>query len=447
MLSVAQRWAIVIIGIPLGFCLGYLANHFSFPWDSSQKATANDEGETPRVELNRILTNGSSDIPALHEMDERIERYLKRWEIRGASIAVSKGDSLVYAKGYGWADEERQERMTPQHLLRVASVSKLLTAAGIMKLVDVGKLQLHARVFGPKGLLNDTAYTNVVKDKRIFDITVEQLLRHQAGFNNAAGDPMFSTRFIMMQNRLTSAPDNRQLIPIILRRRLGYTPGQGSKYSNFGYMLLSQIIERVTGMPYEDFMQKNLFAPAGCFDMHLARNYYENRRSNETRYYMHNTATPSPEFNNSGRMVVRCYGENDIERLNGAGGWCASAPELCRFVAAIDGRPGVRDVLSKQSVEAMTADLHKEHAFSLGWNTTPSNGPWVRTGTLVGTSALVVVYPDGECWVMITNTSTWRGHAFAKETIGFFDKLRHKYADGFPHRSLWPINTNETHAL
>ena len=309
-----------------------------------------------------------------------------------------------------------------------------------MKLVDEGRLHLSDKVFGAQGLLNDTAYTNAVTDKRVFDITVEQLLRHKGGFGNGAGDPMFSTRIIMMQNHLTTPPDNHQLTRIILRRRLSYTPGEGNTYSNFGYMLLSQIIERVSGQPYEQFMCERLFAPAGCHDFHLARNYYENKRPNEVRYYMHNTATPSLEFNNSGRMVVRCYGENDIEHLNGAGGWCASAPELCRFIAAIDGRKGVDDVLSAESVGLMTEDRHDEHAFSLGWNKTPKNGPWVRTGTLVGTSALVVLFPDCECWVMITNTSTWRGHAFAKETVGFFDKLRQKYGQQFPKRSLWPMD-------
>lgn len=437
-LSVAQRWAIVVVGIPLGFCLGCLLHQHS----SSLLNRGNGEADAERnkVELNKVLTNDQCKVEGLEEMNKRIERYLTRWEIRGASIAVSRGDSLVYAHGFGWADEEKKERMEPGHLLRVASVSKLLTAAGIMKLVEEGKLRLSDHVFGAHGVLNDTAYTNVITDKRLLDITVEQLLRHKAGFTNGAGDPMFSTRIIMMQNKLSVPPDNRQLIRIVLRRRLGYTPGEGTKYSNFGYMLLSQIIEKRSGMPYEDFMQRKLFHPAGCYDMHLARNYFENKRPNEVRYYMHNTATPSPEFNNSGRMVVRCYGENDIERLNGAGGWCASAPELCRFIAAIDGRPGVKDVLSEQSVKAMTADMHQEHAFSLGWNTTPDNGPWVRTGTLVGTSALVVVFPDGECWVMITNTSTWRGHAFAKETISFFDKIRQKYAQQFPRRSLWPMN-------
>ena len=435
-LTTTQRWLLVLVGMAVGIAAGILYNK---EYDPIGRFAKLKENERPRYELNKHLTNSQSDIDTLQAMDREIERYLKRWEINGASLAISRGDSLIYAKGYGYADVEKKEQMEPGHLLRVASVSKLLTAAGIMKLTEEHKVNLSDHVFGPSGILNDTAYTALIKDKRYFDITVEQLLRHEGGFNNAAGDPMFSTRFIMMQNHLTTPPSSDELIRIILRRRLGYTPGQSCKYSNFGYMLLSRIIERRSGMKYEEYMQRHLFEPAGCYDMHLAHNYYEGRRPNEVHYYMHDTAEPTPEFNNSGRMVVKCYGENDIERLYGAGGWCASAPELCRFIASIDGRDGLTDVICAESVKKMTEDLHPAHGFSLGWNTTPTRGPWVRTGTLSGTSALVVLFPEGECWVMITNTSTWRGHGFAKESIGFFDKLRKKYASRFPVRTLWPM--------
>lgn len=89
--------------------------------------------------------------------------------------------------------------MEPNMVMRFASVSKLITAAGIMKLVEMKKVRMSDKVFGPKGILNDTTYNNSIKDDRYYDITVEQLLRHNAGFTNGAGDPMFSTRYIIMQ--------------------------------------------------------------------------------------------------------------------------------------------------------------------------------------------------------------------------------------------------------
>ena len=389
-----------------------------------------------RMHLNDTLTNAMSSQPELHAMDSIMQRYLKRWEIHGAQLAISRHDSLLYARGFGYADKDRQIPMEPSYIMRMASVSKLVTATGIMKLRDMGKIRLSDKVFGPKGILNDTFYVNSIRDKRYFDITVEQLLRHKAGFTNYAGDAIFSTRYIMQQNHLTTPPDHRTLLRIVLRRHLGYTPGTAQRYCNIGYTLLSLIIEKRMGMSYENFMQRYVLNPAGCYDFHIAGNYLKDRRKNETVYYMHSSSVPVPEFNNSGRMVVRCYGENDITTALGAGAWVASAAELCRLVASIDGDRTVPDVISPQAVKLMTQEM-PDHQFSLGWNFTPRNRPWIRTGSLVGTSALVLRYPDGECWVFITNTSTWKGHKFSQDTMALFEKLRKRFGSKMPKRNMF----------
>ena len=389
-----------------------------------------------RMHLNDTLTNAMSSQPELHAMDSIMQRYLKRWEIHGAQLAISRHDSLLYARGFGYAEKDRQIPMERSYIMRMASVSKLVTATGIMKLRDMGKIRLSDKVFGPKGILNDTFYVNSIRDKRYFDITVEQLLRHKAGFTNYAGDAIFSTRYIMQQNHLTTPPDHRTLLRIVLRRHLGYTPGTAQRYCNIGYTLLSLIIEKRTGMSYENFMQRYVLNPAGCYDFHIAGNYLKDRRPNETVYYMHSSSVPVPEFNNSGRMVVRCYGENDITTALGAGAWVASAAELCRLVASIDGDRIVPDVISPQAVKLMTQEM-PDHQFSLGWNFTPRNRPWIRTGSLVGTSALVLRYPDGECWVFITNTSTWKGHKFSQDTMALFEKLRKRFGSKMPKRNMF----------
>ena len=388
------------------------------------------------MHLNDTLTNAMSSQPELHARDSIMQCYLKRWEIHGAQLAISRHDSLLYARGFGYADKDRQIPMEPSYIMRMASVSKLVTATGIMKLRDMGKIRLSDKVFGPKGILNATIYVNSIRDKRYFDITVEQLLRHKAGFTNYAGDAIFSTRYIMQQNHLTTPPDHRTLLRIVLRRHLGYTPGTAQRYCNIGYTLLSLIIEKRTGMSYENFMQRYVLNPAGCYDFHIAGNYLKDRRKNETVYYMHSSSVPVPEFNNSGRMVVRCYGENDITTALGAGAWVASAAELCRLVASIDGDRIVPDVISPQAVKLMTQEM-PDHQFSLGWNFTPRNRPWIRTGSLVGTSALVLRYPDGECWVFITNTSTWKGHKFSQDTMALFEKLRKRFGSKMPKRNMF----------
>ena len=417
-------------------CLIIAAVVAIFTRTAEEKQVAEKENVTSGIHLNDTLTNSMSDSPQLEDMENKIKRYLLRWEINGAQIAVTRNDSLLYVKGFGWADTEKKQEMQPSNIMRLASVSKLLTAVGVMRLAEAGTLKLSDHVFGPKGILNDTAFTNAIKDQRYLDITVEQLLRHKAGFTTGAGDPMFSTRYIMMQNRLTTPPDNNTLMKILLKRRLGFTPGTAKRYSNVGYTLLSMIIEKKTRMSYEDYMRRFVFEPAGCYDFHIAGSYEKDRRRNEVKYYMHKGSEPVYEYNNSGRMVEKCYGENDIPNLKGAGAWCASAAELSRLVASIDLLPGVKDILSKKSVEFMTREM-PDHDFSIGWNFCPKGRPWIRTGSLSGTSALVLRYPDGECWILITNTSTWKGHGFSNDTMRLFERLRQENRDKFPKRNLF----------
>ncbi len=390
--------------------------------------------EARRVYLNQTLDNSMSDIPELEGLDRKVRNYMRQWAVKGASLAIMRNDSLVYAKGYGWADEGDSTFMEPSHVMRMASVSKLITAVGIMVLQDRDSLSIKDTVFGPSGILNDSLFTSVIKDKNYHKITVEHLLRHQGGFYR---DPLFSSRDVMNQMQLDHAPEKEDFFKLVLGRRLRFAPGSWQKYSNFGYLLLSEIIEKVSGKPYEQFIIEDVLRPAGCYDMHIAGTYYNDRRENEVRYYTHEgDGKFIEEYTNSGVMVERCYGGNNIPMLSGAGGWCGSPAEIARLVASIDGRPEVKDIISPEAVFQMTEYFDKE-TFSLGWNdTTPEKG-WSRTGTLAGTSALVKYFPDGECWIMITNTSTWRGPSQARYTDALFRQCRELYSGKLPKRNLF----------
>ena len=283
------------------------------------------------VPLNEILTNSLSEFPELKGMDMVIDSFMQAWSIKGISLSVMRHDSLLYARGYGWADKEKGKPMTPGTTLRMASVSKLITAVGIMKMQEEGLLNIQSPVFGPFGILNE--YDRFIRDDMYYGMTVEHLLRHQGGFTTDGGDPMFSTPAIMRRYGLAQAPDAATLVRKLVSEPLAFEPGTDQKYSNFGYLLLSLIIEKTSGMPYEDYMQAYVLQPAGCYGFHIANNYLSERHPDETRYYMQPDSEPVREYNGSGRTVTRCYGGNDIHALSGAGAWVGSTPELARLVA------------------------------------------------------------------------------------------------------------------
>jgi CubicO group peptidase (beta-lactamase class C family) len=241
----------------------------------------------------------------------------------------------------------------------------------------------------------------------------------------------------MLQMRLTQPPTADDFFRLVLPRQLRFKPGTSQRYSNFGYLLLSRIIEHVTGKSYEQYIREDVLAPAGCYDMHIAGNYYAHKRDNEVRYYTHEGEGKFiEEYSGTGRYVERSYGGNNITLLSGAGGWNGSTPELARLVASIDGRDEVPDIISKEAVNQMVEYFDKA-TYSLGWNDTTPGVGWSRTGTLSGTTAMIKYFLDGECWIFISNTSTWKGPRQARQTDALFKKCRKLYSKKLPARNLF----------
>jgi len=383
-------------------------------------------------DLNSAIVN--EDIPELRAMDHAVDSFMNFWALKGASLAIMRNDSLLYAKGYGKADPTTA--MTPGTTMRLASVSKLLTAVGIMKLQEEGKIFLETPVFGPLGVLNE--YDSYIKDNNYYLITVEHLLRHQAGFSTRGGDVMFSKLTFMRDWGLSEPPTPQFVVQKQLGRRLAFEPGTWQEYSNFGFLLLSLIIEKVSGLPYDQYMQEHVFAPAGCTQFRIAGNYLKDRLPGESMYFMQPDSELVPSYDGKYSAVDKCYGGNDITGLMGAGAWTASAVEMARLVGCIDGRGPMEDILSAESVRKMTT-WYDADTFSLGWNDTKPDGEWTRTGSFSGTSALVKVYPDGECWIFISNTSAWRGSRFTKNTAHLCKNLRRRFSPSLPTRDLFTL--------
>ena len=359
--------------------------------------------------LNDSLSNAISDLPTTEKMEKYIKRWMARNNIRGASLAVMRNEKLIYCKGFGWADQEQEKEAEVGDIYRIASASKLITAVGIMKLCDEGKLTLDSKVFGEEGILNQ--FTEI-RDKRAKQITVRHLLNHTSGFSRRMGDPMFHIAEIIEWEELSTTPTADELIAFQLDMKLRDNPGGAAQYSNIGYLVLSRIIEQVSGMEYEDYLQSHVLWPAGCYDMHIARNYYKDRYPGEVKYYGHDPNDRIKSYDGTGAMRPREYGGNDITGLQGAGAWVSSAVEMMRLVASIDGKPGVPDILSKESIAQMR-NITRKGDYALGWaRYNPSNGSLIRTGTMSGTCAYIDHRDNGISYVFLTNTSHYRGASF-----------------------------------
>jgi len=370
--------------------------------DKGYPSLLNDE----EVPFSLLLDNQNSNFEGTDNIDSQVDAFIKRWKIEGASLAVTKDERLVYAKGFGTANKETGEEVKPGHLFRIASVSKLITAVAVMKLYEEGKLDLDDPVFGEQGILNDSIFRSYV-DPRVEEISIRYLLNHTAGWSRYAGDPIFNPLYIARKMNVPAPAGIEDILQYTLMRQLNYEPGTRYSYSNMGYAILGKIIERKSGMPYQDYVVMNLLKPLGIHDMHIGKSYYHEKHPNEVRYHSSAGAMTTRAMDGSGEIVPIYYGGNDMELLGPAGGWVASAPELVKFLTAIDGFDGQPDILAPETIASMS-DPKLAGKGLFGWRGSDSYGTWWRTGYLSGSSALIVRQTDGINWVVMTNTSTYK---------------------------------------
>lgn len=366
------------------------------------------------------LTNALSAGTEFSICEPVVNAFMHKWTIEGASVAIAKDGRLVYAKGFGYADTASKEETQPYNKFRIASISKLVTAVAVMKLHDEGKLSLDSKVFGPSGILNDTAFCHP-KDKRVFDITVAHLLSHEGGWTQRWGDQMFMPQEIAEQMKVPLPVDTKTIVRFALSKKLHYTPGAGKAYSNLGYSILGLVIEKVSGMSYAEFCRKEVFEPLGIYDIVPAKNLISEKAPFEVTYYEPAGMPLKPSIYGTGEMVPTRYGGNDIETLGAAGSWLATAPDLMRLLLAIDGFSSRPDILTNEDIQFMT-DAGNNYA-PVGWKATLVDGTWIRTGSFSGTAGMMKRQPDGISWIVLLNSSAWNGPAI----YSYIDRMMTKF--------------------
>ncbi len=364
-----------------------------------------------------IPTTGAFN-PALRSFDDTLVAFMKRHAIPGGALAIIQDGKLIYARGYGFADREQKTPVLPTSLFRLASVSKPITSAAVMTLVDSRKLDLDAKVVALLGW-EPFLKAGTAEDPRIRDITVRHLLQHSGGWDRGkSGDIIFKHFQIAADMGIPSPPDHASLIRWGLGQPLDFAPGSKFAYSNFGYCVLGRVIEKVSGQRYEDYVRKHVLAPMGIDDMRIGEGRQRERKEHEVCYYDPQNTLARNVFSGDGPDLVPLpYGFASPQTMDAHGGWIASAVDLARFAAALD-RPGAQPVLSAESAALLYArpvpplGLNPDQSpadvyYGMGWSVrllgkTGKINVW-HNGAMPGTSTLLVRLASGRSWAVLFN--------------------------------------------
>jgi len=322
-----------------------------------------------------VLLAGSA-AAQFEEVRAKIKRELVEQDIPSLAVAVARNGKIIWEEGFGWADREKRIPATEHIMYSLASISKPITATGLMVLVERGLVDLDKPI-------ND--YLGEAKlNGRAFDAsgaTVRLVANHTAGL------PLHYQFFYIDE------PYRRPAMDETIRRyaNLVTPPGERSQYSNLGYGIIDYVLERVSGKSYPVFMREEVFVPLGLTRMsvHIGPGLED---FTATRYTPDGTPYPFYDFDHPGGSAV-----------------FSSAHDLVRFgmFHLKNHLADQRQIISDSSIDEMhkpTALEEEGSGYGIGW-ASRTNDKGLRTvahsGGMGGVSTNLILLPDQNAAVVV----------------------------------------------
>ena len=194
---------------------------------------------------------------SLEELDQRLADTFKKAKVPGVSVTIIEGGQIVLSKGYGYADLKTKRPVTPETVFRAGSISKSLTAIGVMMLVEEGKLSLDAKL---AELMPELEFDNPWETTD--PVRLVHLLEHTTGFDD------ITFRHYLLEGKDVPLSDAvNQYGPYKSRWR----PGSMTSYSNSGPVIVGRIIEKASGQEFQDFIASRLTGPLGMESAYWTR--------------------------------------------------------------------------------------------------------------------------------------------------------------------------------
>lgn len=234
------------------------------------------------------------------------------------NVLISKSKEIVYQGSIGYTDFNRKEKITQDNTFPIASISKLFTAVAVMQLKEKGKLSLDDKV---KTILPEFIYDN---------ITIRQLLSHTSGLKD------YEIFFKSIGKQNGKAFTNQDVLNILKDNNppLNFEPGQKYKYSNIGYNLLALIVEKKSGLTFNDYLKQNIFKPAQLKSTYVS--VFDKLNNKQVILYrFKNSYTsdviPVDSLKDKNVRIFQTYFNN----FYGSDGICSNTEDLKKFALAL----------------------------------------------------------------------------------------------------------------
>jgi CubicO group peptidase (beta-lactamase class C family) len=322
-------------------------------------------------------------LPGLEAFDEAMQTIMNNNKYPGGTLAVAFQGRMVLNKAYGVAKRGLggSTPMAADQRMRIASMSKLITAVAALKAAEQGKLDLD-KPFAE--LMGYSTQASDYLDARVPKVSIRQLLQNHAGWTiDRNQDPMFE--------RVPPCP--QRSARWLSTMKLDAEPGQLYSYSNVNFCLVQQAIEKATGRKYEEYVKAEIAAPAGIKSWEFAT---QRGKADEPDYLL-DGEPGNPQI--------------DFESLGGAGAWTSTAADYVRFYSGLRGYKGAALLSPASFVQlharpAAAASATNPVYYGLGTNAravNPTSYTLFHSGSLPGTSSFGLSFASGWSMVVIFN--------------------------------------------
>lgn len=323
--------------------------------------------------------DASAATPAEQTLASRIDAAIAPYfkaDAPGATVVVVKDGKPVLRRAYGMADTGKGVRMTPDMALRLGSITKQFTAAGILLLAEEGKLALGDDI------------TKHLPDypTRGKKITIEHLLTHTSGIVSYTSKPEYGSR---MAQDLSVA----QMIDSFKNDPLEFEPGSQYRYNNSGYFLLGAIIEKISGQRYADFLEQRIFAPLGMRDT-----YYEGVKTSKAPVAAGHTRAEKGYGAAKPLSMTQPYA---------AGSLVSTVDDLARWDAAIAGGRLLTPSSWERAFTSYRLSDGRATDYGYGWEVEKIQGETAigHGGGINGFTTHALRFPDQKVFVAVLTNS------------------------------------------
>ncbi len=336
-------------------------------------------------------------LAQVSKANEILQQLIAKHNVVGAAAGYSVDGDTKWQNGAGYADESTRRKFETGTISRLASIAKPMTAIAVMQLVEQGKIDLDVPI---------QTYLSAYPKQAKTQITTRHLLSHTSGIDGYKNgrEAQTTQEYARLEDAMVIFKD----------RDLLFEPGTRFNYTTYGYTVLGVIIEKVSGMSFENYMQRNIWDVVGMQNTGIEK--FGRREATQSALYHQNNKGKTKEGK-----------ENNLSNRFPGGGIHSNVEDLLKFGNAV-----INNLLINESTMNLMREHHslekEKNGYGFGWflyYPKPDEGKIIgHSGEQTGSATQLVIIPGLKTVVVVLSNTSGTSRYITSAAFNIFSALK-----------------------